>query len=105
MMARSFFRTLMAPLPSVLATVLRDLQPRLRGGGALFPLLDIAHLLERQPDIVEAFEKPRAVGSGNFKRHVGAARPADALGDEIDGERAVAVDADDAPDESVGILP
>src|ERR1700730_4777105 len=40
----------------------RRLQPGLRRGGALLPFHNVVHLLERQPDIVEAFEQPRAVG-------------------------------------------
>src|SRR6202035_3093502 len=89
---------------SLLAAVPRRLQPRLRRGGALLPLHDVVHLLERHPDIVEAFDEPHAVGRGDLKGDVGTARPADALRHQVDRERAVAVDAHHAGDEGFRLV-
>src|ERR1051326_3068974 len=66
--------------------VARGLQPGLRRGGALLPACDLRHVLEREPDVVEAFKEPHAVGRRNLEGNIAAARPADALGLEIDGE-------------------
>src|ERR1700761_8839009 len=81
--------------------VARGLQPGLRGGGALLPAYDIVHVLEREPDVVEAFEEPHAIGRRNIEGNVVAARSADALGLEIDGERRRAVGGDDARREGI----
>src|SRR4029077_6104476 len=61
-------------------------------------------LLERQPDIVEAFDEPHAVGRRDVEGDIGAARPADALRHQIDRERAVAADAHNAGDEGFRLV-
>ena len=43
-------------------------------------LSDLVRVLERQPDVVEAFEQAHAVGGRNVERDIGAAGAADALG-------------------------
>ena len=67
------------------------LQPRLRRRGVAFPIRDVDFVLEREPDIVEAFEKPRAVGTWNIECDIGPARPADTLGHQIYRERRRAI--------------
>src|ERR1700728_1543083 len=101
MIALNFFRTLMMRTPPLSAAVPRGLYPRLRRRSALFPVHDVVHVLKRHPDVVEPFEQAHAVGGRNFKSNVGTARPADALGFEVDGERSRAIDGNDARDESV----
>src|SRR5581483_5399317 len=55
------------------APVARGLQPGLRRGGALLPVHDLGHVLEREPDVVEALEEPHAIGGRNPERDVAAA--------------------------------
>ena len=61
-------------MTAVIAGYHRRLQPRLRGRHALLPGLDLVGVLERQPDVVEAFEQTRAVGGRDVEGDV-AARP------------------------------
>src|SRR5262249_56448727 len=70
----------------------RGLQPRLVGGGALFPARDLVGVLEGEPDVVEAFEQTHAVGGRDIEADIAAAGTGDALGSKIDGERRRAVD-------------
>src|SRR5579862_7286437 len=100
MMALNFFRTLMARSPCLSAAVPHRLNPRLRRGGALLPVRDVARVLERQSDIVKALEKPRAFGGRNLECDIGSAGPGNALCVEVGGKRSRAIGGNDARDES-----
>ena len=78
-------------LSSSAATVHCGLQPGLVDRRLLLPAGDLVCVLEREADVVEAFEEAHAVGSRELERHIGAAGSADALRVEIDGERSGAV--------------
>src|SRR4029453_17232729 len=92
MIARSFFLAVMSLLPgSRRAAVRGGLQPRLRRRHALLEGADLVRVLEREADVVEAFEQAHAVGGRNVEGEHRAVRAADALGFEIDRERRRAV--------------
>src|SRR5882672_12858133 len=86
---RVFCGELVSTSPETLCVpaVRRALQPRLRGGDALFPSSDLVRMLEREPDIVEPLDEPHAVGARDVEGQLGTAGAADALGLQIDGER------------------
>src|SRR5262245_50145707 len=69
----------------------RLLQPGLRGGCLPLPGAQLVGVLEREADIVEAFQEPHAVGGRDVEPDVAAARAADGLRFEIDRERGRAV--------------
>src|ERR1019366_6007063 len=62
------------------------LQPRLRAGHALLEGGDRRRLLEGEPDVVEALEQARAIGSRQLEGEIGSARAAYALSLQIDRE-------------------
>src|SRR5215208_1372895 len=75
----------------LLSTINRRLQPRLRSRHALFPYLDLICVLQRKPDVVEAFEQAHAVGGRHVEGEVGSPGSTDGLRFEIDRERRRAV--------------
>src|ERR1700716_4284 len=96
MIALSFLRTVMSLLRRSGPAVRRRLQPRLVSGDAVFPAGYLIRMLEREGDIVEAFEQAHAIGGGNVEGDIGTAGTADALTLEIDGEWRRAVHRSDA---------
>src|SRR5215831_21406677 len=67
-------------------TIPRRLQPRLRRRHVLLEGHDVLGVLEREPDVVEPFEEPHAVGRRDVEFNVRAAWSADRLRLEIDRE-------------------
>src|SRR5712691_6710869 len=107
MIALNFFLTVMLRLPGYLegsgSAIHRALQPRLVAGHAPFPARDLVPELEREADVVEAFEQPHTIGSRDVERDIGAAGPADALRLQIDRERRGAVHRQNALLESLRV--
>ena len=76
MIALSFFLALMPSLPRSRGPAVRGgLQPRLRRRHAFLEGSDLVRVLEREADVVEAFEQAHAVGGRNVERDIGAAGP------------------------------
>src|ERR1700730_19133432 len=79
------------PLSSSAAPVHCGLQPWLVDRRLLLPAGDLVRVLEREADVIEAFEEAHAGGGRALERHIGSAGSADALRVEIDREWSGAV--------------